>query len=365
MAFCRHARRWTRGWLALLMATSGVLVAPFARANDAVMTAANPSSARAHTTPPTGKVELHWTAPVGCPDGATVLGQVRSLAPREPDEPIDASAKVWVDERGRWRVALVTESAGVRGERIIDAETCTLAADATTFVLAMMIDPEAVRARLTGTPNDKAPEAAPPPKAPAADAPAAPARTRESGTESPKPPLDPRFGLAALASVDSAVLPSAGIGFGGALSARVFPWNDRVTRLRVRAEASFRYFPAVHATSSVEPSRGADLRLATGQTTLFASWELGPLAIGPSLGLEVGALTGDGRGVTQPVHGSSLWLAALPGTFARWPARAPLAARAQVEVPIPLGRSEFVLSNEILHQSAPSVRASIAADFRF
>lgn len=330
---------------------------------------ASPARADVATAPPphpAGKVELRWTAPVGCPDGTTVLGQVRSLAARDPDASIDASAKVWADEGGHWHVALVTESLGVRGERIIDADTCSLAADATAYVLATMVDPEAVRARFTGPSNENVDDT-PPAPAPAAE----PLRveTAAPAKEAPLAPRarseDPRFGLVALASVDSAVLPSAGVGFGGGLSARVFPWSDRPSPFRARIEASFRYFPAVHAASSVEPSRGADLRLAAGQTTLFASWDLGPVALGPSLALEVGALRGDARGVTQPVHGESLWLAALPGTFVRWPARGQLAARAQMEVAIPLGKSEFVLAHEILHQSAPSARASLAADFRF
>lgn len=336
----------------------GVVIAPPARADVATATPIHP----------TNEVALRWTAPVGCPDGGTVLGQVRSLATRDPDAPIDANAKVWVDEGGHWRVALVTESLGVRGERIIDADSCSLAADATAYVLATMVDPDAVRARFAAPSVDKV-DAPPFTSAPDASIAAAPVATPVPTKESPPPPPAPaqerRFGLAALASVDSAVLPSAGVGFGGGLNARVFPWNDRPSPFHARVEASFRYFPAVHASSSIEPSRGADLRLAAGQTTLFASWDLGALSLGPSLALEVGALTGDGRGVSQPVHGESLWMAALPGAFARWPARGQLAARAQLEAAIPLGKSEFVLASETLHQSAPSARASIAADFRF
>lgn len=115
-------------------------------------------------------IELRWTAGPSCPDAASVLARVRALA--GPDTPRKIRATAAVQQgRGGFRVRLLTEIDGHRGERSLEASSCASLAEATALVLALMINPEASLA-LASSSSPVAPSAPPvassPPSTPAA-----------------------------------------------------------------------------------------------------------------------------------------------------------------------------------------------------
>jgi hypothetical protein len=339
------------------------LHAPFARTaesaavNDADRAGVTPAPSSSAARP---EVELHWAAPSDCPAGSQVVAEVNRLA-TNGNEHVRADAKVWKDD-ALWHVALVTMHDGQRGERILDAETCALAADATSFVLAMMLDPEGVRARLAAVDASSAtPTSA---EAPTGPLPAKDAPSPAKGAGSA--PRADRFGLSLLLAVDSSVLPSVAPGFGAAASARVFPSRLRgADRLRVRLEVAGLVFPSREASASVL-GRGGDLRLWTVALRAIPSFTVGAIELGGSVGGETGSLDGDGFGVKNVGRATSLWTALLAGGLLRWPATGTFGLRAQAELVVPVTRSEFQIDAETVHVTpAVSARGTVGAEVYF
>lgn len=313
-----------------------------------VMTFAVTARAQPSADAPATALALRWSAPTDCPEGGYLHSEVSrlTLAAREPR--VDVDAKAWKDDAGRWRIALVTQLASERGERIVDADTCALASDAAAMVIALMIDPEGVRARTRPAIDVAEPVAPPVNEAPVA------ARHGEE-----------RTAIAAAAIFDSGSLPSTGFGLGGTAGFRFWPWRDRPSALRLRAELSFMVLPERRARSVVDATRGADLHLVTG--ALRGVLAYGDVVEGGlAAGFELGSLSGTGFGVRTPIDASALWDAALVGAIARFPAHGPVALRASIELAIPLRRAEFEVAGEVIHRPPGATpRGSLAAELRF
>jgi hypothetical protein len=297
-------------------------------------------------------LELRWSAPADCPDAGYLSAEVSRLTLAASEPRVDVDAKAWKDDTGRWRIALVTQLGAERGERIVEAETCALAGDAAALVIALMIDPEGVRARSStpGTPEPSGPSV---PPVSGADAPAQPTRGEE------------RASLAAAATFDGGSLPSTGFGVGAVAALRVHPWHDRPGAVRLRVEAALLVLPERRARSAVDAARGADLHLVTGAARGVVAY--GDVVEGGLFaGLELGSLSGTGFGVRSPVSASTLWNAVLVGAVARFPARGTVGLRGSVEVSIPLRRVEMDVAGEIVHRpSAVIPRGALAAEVRF
>lgn len=304
-------------------------------------TAAGPAEAGA------GALGLHWSAPRECPAESYFSTEVArlTLAAREPHVDVDATA--WKDTTGRWRIALVTLLGPDRGERIVDADTCALATDAAALVIALMIDPDGVRAR-TSSAAEPAPPAPPPNEAPE------PERRDEE-----------RLSVAAVGTFDNGSLPSVAWGLGAVAGLRVFPWRDRPGAVRLRLEVAGMILPEQRAESASDARRGADLQLFAGSArSVFAYGEV--VEAGVFAGLELGSLSGAGFGVKAPASASTLWNAALLGAVARFPAHGTVALRGSIELAIPLRRAEFDVGGEVVHRpSALASRGTLAAEIRF
>lgn len=303
--------------------------------------------------------DLRWSAPAECPSDTYVATQVTRLTSRTPEPRLEVDGKAWRDESGRWRVALVTRFGDDRGERIVDADTCDHAADATALIVAMMIDPAGVRARLDTETKavSSEPPSPPPADALAAQPPRSPDRaSTDSGRE--------LQGLvAAYGAVDAGALPRAGYGGGAALGIRV-PLDDGPSPVRLRAEGTFTFFPA-RRTESADGAPSADVRLITGAARVGLVYGM-LVEVGPSVGYEIGSLAGEGVGVKRANNGAALWQAALVGAGARWPARGPIGVRASAELVVPFARPEFELSDAAIHRpSALGGRGTVGADFSF
>jgi hypothetical protein len=91
---------------------------------------------------------MDWRAPSECPGHSQVEGDVYRLlgsAKHSPRAPVVARADVVEQPDGRWHVVLSTLKEGRSGRRELEAESCAALASATALILAMMIDPEAMR----------------------------------------------------------------------------------------------------------------------------------------------------------------------------------------------------------------------------
>lgn len=318
-----------------------------------------PATALAETAPER-PFELRWSAPAECPSDVYVASQVTRLAARAPEPALEVDANAWKDQSGRWRVALVTRMGGERGERIVDADTCDHAADATALILAMMIDPAGVRARLAAERPPPAAEAPPEPaRAPAAPRPETPPDRARAANE----PRERRGLVAAYGTMDGGALPHAAYGAGIAVGVRI-PLDRGPSPVRLRAEGSFIVLPAQRAEMA-GTSRAADVLLIAG--ALRAALVYGEVVeAGPSLGYELGSLAGEGIGVRRPDSGAALWQAAMVGAAVRWPARGPLALRASAELVVPFTRPAFAVADAVVHRPAGvGGRGTLGVDFSF
>ena len=223
-----------------------------------------------------------------------------------------------------WRVSIRIQSGAGHSDRAITAHSCAALVDATSLIIAMLIDPEtaATHARpIEGTtessvtPSEAAAISAvasapsssvlPPAPQPASDLRMNPALRETKNpnsnpiTGSPMPPfavyqpmLDHvrRKGLiAAWADLDSGSLPSATEVFGGSLGLLYGRW---------RGETSFGYWLPKSTTwgGSLIPNAGGKFGKLAGSAKLCrALWAPTRFALSPCAGLELARLSGTGN----------------------------------------------------------------------
>jgi hypothetical protein len=310
------------------------------------------AAARAGADEP--RVELAWTAPEGCPDGARVVAEVERLlgpAGARPPRPIRAAAVVTRVGEG-FVVKLETASdAGTRARELHGA-TCGGIGDAVALILALMIDPEHVVAPARGT--LAAAESAPPPT-PAAPPPAPP--RSPAPQPAPSPPLT--IVLSAAPVLDLGSVPAPAAGFAGA-AGLVFG--------RARAEAGVVVLPARAATVASTPGAGGDVSLVAGTLAACAVALRGRTAeLAPCAGFELGRLYASGFGVAQPGSGGALWSTAKLGALGVLRLGDGLALTLRLDAGAPFARPRFVLENVgAVFRSAPVVgRAAIGVETRF
>lgn len=100
-------------------------------------------------------LQLRWVAPPSCPSQEEVRAQInRYLQPHKLDDggPTSRQATVTLRERGgSWKALINTHSAYVTGERTLKGASCNEVASAAALILAMLVDPEAVRGANAGS----------------------------------------------------------------------------------------------------------------------------------------------------------------------------------------------------------------------
>jgi hypothetical protein len=353
-----------------------------------------------------GRLTLRWTAPPACPDAATVQREVeRLLGGALPDgPPVVAEADTSPDGEG-YRLALETQMAGARGERVLEGPRCAELAAATALILALMIDPEAVARAESSPPDSPAPSLATALASPRMEsmAESSPLRTQQTMSElaardgagsidagsigagsidagsidaaptaestgAAPDPLEPPVsndtlggfvGVVGLLDVGTLPAPTAGValeaGFG-------IPLVDG----RLRAT----YLVPQPGDSAVVPGVGADLMAAS----LEARGCVRPIedarAIGACGGLAAGAVFGTGRGVADPQSGVGFWLAASIGLALAWAPVDWLDLELDADLVIPLYDSDFVVDLagrdvDVFVPSDVAGRFGLAAHVRF
>jgi hypothetical protein len=319
------------------------------------------------------RVSLRWSAPQGCPSEAAVAAEVtRLLGPSSvrPPRPVEATVTVTRVGEGFAAHLETTSSAGVRA-RDLHGATCAGVGDAVALILALAIDPAHVVAPERGglaaaagaSASASAPPVAPtpPPAAPTASPSAPPITPPAAPIAPPTPPSAPRLQLALalgpVLDVGSVPIPAGGVA--GALGASLG---------RARLDAGLTALPARAGHVTAGAAAGGDVSLVAG--SLAASYALvdaAPLALGPSLGLELGRLHAAGFGVAAPGDGSILWATPSLGARGSLALGSHLAVTLALAAGFPLARPNFVLENVgAVFRPAPVVgRAALALEARF
>jgi hypothetical protein len=288
--------------------------------------APGPKRARAESQ---GPVVLTWTAPAGCPREDEVLAEaLRLLAgpPIGPERRVEAVARVTRVESGRWRVALSMASAAAHGVRSLETDSCSTLAEATSLILAIMVDPD--RAGAAASASDS--------PAPTSESPALPpshaSSLRPYGTG-----VRPRWGVGVSGLVDFGTLPAPAVGGAIGLAAIV---------RRFRADVSFGIFPArTYAVSSA-----ADVRAEMSSWKAAGAFAyvipIGSTELALGGGGEVTHLSAVETNANAPfsgVPGSATWLALRVGGGITVPIVAPFFLRLDGDAAVPLRRTTFVV----------------------
>ncbi len=230
-------------------------------------------------------LQLTWTAPAACPDGARVRSEAALLSGSRATRSLVVDAAV--DEprsRGAaWTVVLHTQPEdGAPWSRTLRAVSCAELARVTALVLALASE------RSEGEPvSEAAPTAA-------VDVPAPPPEPEEQRARDDVPhhraaPTTTVF-VSAGALVDVGTLPSAnaGIGVGAGLRVR-----------QLRFEAGARHHPASQ-TARDASGRGGEFSESAIAAQACVAWPMGDVAIGPCGGGELIAVGATGVGVATP-----------------------------------------------------------------
>lgn len=310
-------------------AVSRVHVLPTLAAAGACLLAS--ASARAETRGE--RLSLAWSAPEGCPSEEDVLRRMQeAVGDAERSPRLRVRARVTREGDTARLVLAVGES----GERVMEAPTCDALAASAAVVVGMSIR-----------------EAAPVEAAPVAPV--------ERPREAPPPaPTEPRTSLRVRVEggVDVGTLPVAAPGGGLALG---------VAGRRLSGEVAVTAFASQRATSSLDPSRGADFGMLAA--SLRACWAVGAGAVevAPCLGARVARITGQGLGARRVEEGAGLAGGPEVGLAVRAPLGRVLAIRAGASVAVPIGAQAFVITalGTVHEPSAVTVQAAIGPEVSF
>jgi hypothetical protein len=314
-------------------------------------------------------VEFRWDAPADCPPEAEVVAELERLlggplaergGPR-----LTAIARVRREADG-FDLRLWTVSDAGTLQRSLSHAQCDALAKAGALIAAMAIDPSVLERMADGTEAAEVAaeaktvaEPEPPPEpAPAVEPKVEPPVVK---TEEPRPQRRAR-------KVRGALRIGAGVSYGdlpgaGALL-RVTPallWP----RARLELEAS--YGPVRKARFDDDPSRGADLQLATAGLRGCAVLRARKLEFPLCAGVELGAIYGRGVGYTVSNEGRLLFasLSAAPAIF--YAPHPRVAIGAIIEGAVHVARPRFVVegAGEVYRAGPASVRALAAVELRF
>lgn len=291
----------------LFSSTLPALVAGYAaRAIAAAPAEPTPSGASRKVDDPSGNpsVQIEWEAPPECPNAEDIKAHAERLlgqplgAPRA--QQVVARATVHRNEAGNWELRLSLTSNDRVAEDTLIAKQCTALGDATALKVALAIDPVATARAIEMAAVETKPKRAPPSPEPV------------HAPESAAPPsaAPGSFGLRLTAGAGLGLLPSAA---GGAALAF---WLQRSAW---RAELAGQGFWGGAARYEQLPAVGAQLQLFSAVARGCPVARAGELEFPICLGLELGAMRGEGFGVERTDTAHSWWGAVVLGPALRAP----------------------------------------------
>jgi len=333
---------------------------------------------------------VNWHGPAGCADGSAVEREAdRLLAGVKTASPLEVEARVQRLTSGRYQLLLQTTDRleSRRFHRELTAESCEALIKPAAIVVALAIDPEAA-ARALRPPDAPAVEPTAESSTPLEDRnqgleatsraakPVSPTRVRETAMppSSPsKPPEQDRRPIAVRATRPSPAPIVPFVRASGVMALGVLPGAAAggqaaagISGKKWRADLGFLYLPERRAVVQVGPENGSPEdegqvpvsgpavslveREKGGRIDMIAATASGcflpiqeRLELGPCAGLEVGALRGEGIGVSRPKSGSMGWLAGWGGGLAGYRIDSRLALELRAAAVTRVGRSAFVL----------------------
>jgi hypothetical protein len=282
--------------------------------------------------------ELELDAGAGCIDGDELGFQVERALGQPLAGVSDARFLVHVQPAKQgFRAELeISESPAdaPRGFRSLAATTCEVLTQHVALAIALALGGHGAE-----PPEASSPPAHPPPRPAMEEVPLAPPSGAESELEAGG--RGPDLAGSAWLIGDTGTLPSMGwgVGLGVELGWPSFELRALGTLLPERAGT---------IDASAPSSPGARIGLLAGGLLACLPLELQQATLGLSAcaGGELGALSGDGTGVSTSYHQRTLWAAARFDVVTRWTIpRTVLAIEALVTAAAPLTRDEFILKD--------------------
>jgi hypothetical protein len=349
--------------------SSGSAVRRYAMAGGALLWA---SSARAEPL-----LEVGFEAPSECPSRDALDAELARLLGDAMTRGTPMSAKVRVTAANPgYRLRLELKQSQQRSQRTLEGASCETLLETAALLIAIAHDPSAVVER-----RDAPLIPEPPPTPPAPPMPPPPVVTVEAPrpalslpwawtTPVPLPPIGLGFVLRAgpLFGVGDLPGPHPGVAIAAALRVEAF-----------RVEGAFELGLGATPTLDARPGVGADFFLAAGVLRGCrvivpvdgGAFPRPPLGVDFSgcLGIELGALTGEGFGVSNPERGSAFWAAPRVDVRLGLGLAGPFGLAADVGLAVPVDGRRYVLHDSgdgsvlVVHEPAVVAgRAGIMAE---
>lgn len=284
---------------------------------------------------------VRWTAPAGCPDQDRVRSQIDALLGR-PLDPSELILEGTIESTASgWTLTLETTVGTLVDQRSLEANDCSVLADAAALVAVVMLDPvqaadsiedeaaaaEAARDEVARTPVL-------PPETPPAQPDPDPDPVPDAEPPRARSPFVPRVLARVRGGGEFGAIPGGtgsfdlGIALAGLGAAA-----------RLRVELLGQYSLGRDATS---PNARVGIQLGTVAPRFCATLPAGPLEIPLCAGVEVGAMRADSD---APAGGTTnaLWLAAHAEPGIRWSFADRLSLWVSAQVVVPVRYPDFEL----------------------
>jgi hypothetical protein len=303
-------------------------------ATTALVASLLPRSARAEPGDAAPPLDLTWDAPASCPTSADVVAEVGRLTHvpstgGEGRRRLAAIGRVEKVERGQFRLVLETVLGDARDTKTIVGDSCETLAGSAAVVLALRLDAS------EESESAAAPLPAGPPPTPKARPSPPPAK--------PSPRVAPTFWIGLGGALDTSALPE--LALGGALHIAF-----QFERVHVSATAVY-WVPRDQALEG-----GGSATFGWQTVAVAAGFDLlgGPWHLGPSAGLEMGAMSAESFGVRAPGSATELWVAALGGAHSALDLARNVRIVLDAMASVPLRRPDFVIEGRgPVHRPAP------------
>jgi hypothetical protein len=335
---------------------------------------------------PLAELAIQWEAPPECPNRAALIDELgRDLeGSQAPSMRLVVAARVERPRVDVWKVTIVTESAEGVSDRVVTSRTCAALLDATSLIVAMMIDPETAAAH--AHPTEDEPEAPTVPGAPSVPSPgmlppplpepntpvrdsralALPPLTGSTDNSMQAHPGWPIAGTIAMTTaLDYGSLPGLSGSFRGSMGLHYGP---------LRAEGSFGYWLPRDSIANDPDLPGAGGTF--GKAALLGRicvdvWNPTAITVSPCLGLGVAWFSGVANDSVPKSARATVHVAEPDiGVLAALKLTSHLALRFDLDVAVPLPRPEFGYTSgtekKYLYKAKPaSVRAGIGIELKF
>ena len=287
---------------------------------------------------PPAPISLDYRAPEGCPSRDQVMAEVTRLARLDPGSTrrVEATIEVRSTTPDAFTLTLASRFEGSPGERKLEGQSCRSVVNAATLILALMLNPDAVR---EPEPSAQPAETAPSPP----EASAVPAASPTTPSDGEPWPVSGAFG--ALVGVRSGALPDPALELALSVVFGVGP---------IRALVDSSYLPSQYAPTTPPEAGGGRLWVLSLGGSLGYHVLLGDVRVGPDAGLEVTRLQGRGAKLSEPRTGTVYWTSVRVGLTGGFALSTAWSLEARVQALVPLARpSVFVEQLGAVHRPDP------------